>query len=238
MTPLETGGKEAAAPRGRVIGYPDSSPSATLGNVFHALLATEGFVLLLVMNALVGAAFWTIKNWLPTFFNVELKIDLTRAGIYGAVAFNAAAFAGMLIAGTLSDRWSRSNPRARMLVPAMGFCIAAPCFFSVGLFDTLPVIIGAVVVVGMSQGFLDTNLMPALCTLAESRHRATGYGLLNFVGTTVGGVMTYIGGWLKDSRVPFTTTFQTAAVMILLAGMLLLTIKPKLPSSVTWRVNA
>ena len=197
-----------------------------LGETFRALLGTRSFLILLAMNALVGAAFWTIKNWLPTFFNTELQVSLTRSGIYGTAFFNLAAFLGMLAAGLIADRWSRHNPRARALVPALGFCVAAPCFFTVGLVQAVPLLLAAIVMVGFGQGCLDSNLMPVLCTVADSRHRATGYGLLNFISTTTGGLMTYAGGALKDAHVPFTTTFQAAALLILLAGLLLFAVKP------------
>jgi MFS family permease len=201
-------------------------PTAAPGNPFAALLSTRGFVLLLVMNALNGAAYWPVRSWLPSFFNVELGVNLTWSGVYGAMAFNAAAFAGMLIGSTISDYWSAKTQRARALVPAIGFCIAAPCLFLVGAASLVPVILAGIVVVGMSQGFLDANLMPAVCTVSDSRHRATGYGLMNFVGTTAGGIMTYVGGWLKDANVPFGVTFQVAAGFILVAGLLLFLVRP------------
>ena len=68
--------------------------------------------------------------------------------------------------------------------------------------------------------------MPAVCTVTDFRHRATAYGLLNFVGTTAGGVMTYVGGMLKDQHVPFGATFQAASALILIAGLLLFAVKP------------
>lgn len=204
---------------------PPASPPRT--NPFLALLSTRGFVLLLFMNALNGAAYWPLRNWLPSFFNSELGVDLTFSGVYGAMAFNGAAFAGMLLGSTVSDRLSARTQRARALVPAVGFCLAAPALFLVGSAALVPVIIGGIFVVGMSQGFLDANLMPAVCTVSDPRHRATGYGLMNFVGTTAGGVMTYVGGVLKDNAVPFGATFQVAAGFILVAGLLLFAVKPK-----------
>ncbi|MCE9534005.1 MAG: MFS transporter [Planctomycetes bacterium] len=191
------------------------------------LLQSRGFVILLIMNATMGAAYWTIKSWLPTFFNTEMGVALGRSGIYGAMAFNSAAFVGMLIAGTISDHWAMRNPRARMIVPAVGFLAAAPCLFLAGFSSAVPVLIFAVVVVGMGQGGLDANLMPAVCIVANPRYRATGYGMLNFVGTTTGGLMTYIGGLLKDANVPFGRTFQFASGFILITGLLLLTIRPR-----------
>jgi MFS family permease len=196
-------------------------------NPFRTLLSVRGFVLLLIMNALNGAAYWPLRNWLPSFFNIELGIGLKWSGFYGTMTFNAAAFGGMLIGSTISDYWSVRTPRARALVPAIGFCIAAPCLFTIGATSLIPVILAGIVVAGMSQGFLDANLMPAVCTVSDVRHRATGYGLMNFVGTTAGGIMTFVGGWLKDEKVPFGVTFQIASGFILLAGLLLFFVKPK-----------
>jgi MFS family permease len=183
-------------------------------------------VLLLFMNALNGAAYWPVRNWLPSFFNAELGVGLTRSGLYGTGAFSAAAFVGMLLGSTVSDRLAPRNPRVRALVPAVGFCLAAPCLAVLGAGVPVAVLVGCVFAVGMSQGFLDANLMPAVCTVSDARHRATGYGLMNFVGTTAGGVMTYAGGRLKDADVPFAVTFQLAAGFILIAGLLLFAVKP------------
>jgi MFS family permease len=202
-------------------------PPAPVAGAFASLLTTQGFVLLLCMNALNGAAYWPLRSWLPTFFREELGVNQSWAGVYGTMTFNAAAFGGMLLGGTASDWWAATNPRARALVPAVGFCLAAPCLFTVGVVGLVPVILGCIIVAGMSQGFLDANLMPAACTVSHPRHRATAYGLLNLTGTTAGGVMTYVGGRLKDANVPFGVTFQAAAGFILVAGLLLFAVRPK-----------
>jgi predicted MFS family arabinose efflux permease len=203
------------------------APEPATAGAFRALLTTPGFVLLLCMNALNGAAYWPLRNWLPMFFHDEFKVPEKYAGLYGVSTFNAAAFAGMLVGGTASDWWARHTPRARALVPAIGFCLAAPCLFVLGRTDLIPVMVACVLVAGMSQGFLDANLMPAACTVCAPRHRATAYGLLNFVGTTAGGVMTYVGGVLKDQQVSFGTTFQAGAGCILVAGLLLFAVRPR-----------
>ena len=202
------------------------NPALPRVGAFASLLTTPSFLLLLGMNLLNGAAYWPLRNWLPEFFRSELGISPTRAGIYGPMVFNGAAFAGMLIASNISDWWSGWNPRARALVPAIGFCFAAPCLFTIGAVDYVPLILACVLVAGMSQGFLDANLMPAACTVTDFRHRATAYGLLNFVGTTAGGGMTYVGGLLKEQHVPFAATFQVASALILGAGLLLFAVKP------------
>jgi len=204
----------------------EALPSTPLADAFKSLLTTRGFLFLLAMNLLNGAAYWPVRNWLPEFFRSELGVNQAWSGIYGPMTFNGAAFIGMLIASNISDWWSGWNERARALVPAIGFMIAAPCLFAVGAVDYIPIILACVLVAGMSQGFLDANLMPAACTVTDFRHRATAYGLLNFVGTTAGGVMTYVGGMLKEQNVPFGTTFQVASLLIFVAGLCLFAVKP------------
>ncbi|MFT3730321.1 MAG: MFS transporter [Hyphomicrobium sp.] len=193
---------------------------------FLSLLSSRGFLLLLAMNMLDGAAYWPVRNWLAEFFRGELGVSSAWAGVYGPMAFNGAAFVGMLIASNLSDWWAVRTPRARALVPAIGFMMAAPCLVLMGAVDEIPIVLSCVFVAGMSQGFLDANLMPAACTVVDLRHRATAYGLLNFAGTTAGGAMTYIGGYLKEQQVPFGALFQLAGGMIFLAAVLLVFVRP------------
>ncbi|WP_045836706.1 MFS transporter [Hyphomicrobium sp. 99] len=208
----------------------DVNAPSTGASAFASLLSTPGFLLLLAMNVLDGAAYWPVRNWLAEFFRSELGVDPAWAGVYGPMTFNGAAFLGMLIASNVSDWWAGWNVRARALVPAIGFIIASPCLFLMGAVEYVPIILGCIVVAGMSQGFLDANLMPATCTVVDFRFRATAYGLLNFAGTTAGGVMTYVGGRLKEQHIPFSATFQAASGMILVAGLLLLLVKPGLRS--------
>ena len=84
----------------------------------RTLLGSRGFRRLLGVSACVGAGFWTVKNWMPTFFNMELGVDLTRAGLYGAAVFNAAAFVGIVDRGNTvgslgSAKPSRSHTHSR-----------------------------------------------------------------------------------------------------------------------------
>lgn len=204
----------------------DASPSFSGGATLWSLLSAQGFLLLLLMNLLNGAAYWPVRNWLTEFFRVELGVTPALAPVYGPMTFNGAAFVGMLIASSLSDWWSARQLRARSLVPAIGFLVAAPFLFVLGTESSILVILLCVLVTGMSQGFLDANLMPATCTVVDPRCRAMAYGLLNFVGTTAGGIMTYVGGRLKEQDIPFSATFQFASILILTAGILLLLVRP------------
>ena len=208
-------------------GIPASPPEPLrIGPTFAALFSSSRFLLLLGAWASLGAASWGIRNWLPLFFENERGVTATQAGIYGTSFINIASFFGMLAGGTISDWWSRRLPRARALVPGIALTLAAPCFLGLISAPWIGTVIAALMVMGVAQGTLDSNLMPTLCLVANPRHRATGYGLLNLLSTMTGGAMTYLVGFLKDHQVSLNTSFQFAAILILMAGVFLLQVKP------------
>jgi MFS family permease len=204
-----------------------SSPKPEILATFRELLGIKSFLFLLAAAACIGSAGWTIRSWMPLFFQSELNVSQTRAGIYGATILSIANFIGMLVGGVLSDRWAILNPRVRTIIPGIGYCFAAPCFLALGFFPTVYVVQMAVFVYGIAQGLQDSNLMPAVCNVIRSQHRATAYGLLNFVGTSFGGLMTLVGGWLSDQGVSFALFFQCGSLVILGVGLFLFAASPK-----------
>lgn len=193
----------------------------------RALLAQRPFLILLAANALVGVANWGVNGWLPTYMKDHFHLDLGAAGMTATCYIQVASFVGVLIGGVWADRWSRTQPRARALVPAIGFCVVSPClFFGIGV-ETLAVAVAALAIYGLGRGFLDANLMPALRTISDQRYSATGYGVLNLVSVLLGGAMIYVGGWLKDAQVDLAQIFQASAVGLLVVGLLLFTVKPQ-----------
>lgn len=204
---------------------PEQTEQPRLGAALAALLGSRSFICLMLAGACIGTAGWLIITWTPMFLERELNVSLTLAGIYAAI-FSAAKFGGVLLGSDLSDRLAMRNPRARALIPAVAYCVAAPAFFFIGVNPTVIVVLTAISLYGIAQGFMDSNQMPAVCTVVDNRYRATAYGLLNFTGTSIGGLIAFMGGWLKDAHVPFATIFQGASLFVLGAGLFLFAVKP------------
>jgi hypothetical protein len=133
----------------------------------------------------------------------------------------------VLAGGVWADRWSRTQPRARALVPAIGFCLVGPCLFFGINADALGLAIAGLVVYGLGRGFFDANQMPIVRSIVDQRYSATGYGVLNFVGVLMGGAMIYLGGWLKDAQIDLARIFQFSAAGLLVVGILLFLIKAR-----------
>jgi len=191
------------------------------------LFSQGSFLMLLGYSGLLSVAFWLVNGWLPAFLQERFHLGPGAAGMSATFYVQAASFAGILAGGFLADRLSSANPRGRMLVPAAGFVAAAPFLFLSASTGTLWIAIAGLAVFGLSRGFSDANLMPVLCQVADSRYRATGYGILNFAGCVAGGAMIYAGGALKDCHVDLSLTFKFAAFCLFLAGLLMFMVKPR-----------
>jgi MFS family permease len=201
--------------------------STTVGAALRALFGVGAFWVLLVLTALVGVANWGINGWLPTYLKEHFRLGLGEAGMSATGYIQVASFVGVLLGGAWADRWSGTNRRGRVLVPAIGFLAAGPCLFVSGSTAVLAAAIAGLIVYGLGRGFCDANLMPVLRQATGERYSATGYGLLNFVSCAMGGAMIYVGGWLKDAKVDLGRVVQVAAVALLLAGACFLLVRPR-----------
>lgn len=207
----------------------DASSSATtpinVGDVLTALFSAPGFYVLLALNALVGSANWSISGWLPTYLKEHFKLGLGEAGMSATGYLQMASFAGVLIGGFWADRWIRVNPRGRVLVPAIGYCVAGPCLFLSAATGTLPLAIAGLIVFGLGKGSFDANHMPILRQMVDERYSATGYGFLNVVSCAAGGAMIYVGGKMKDAELDLSLTFKLSAAGLFVAGLMLFALK-------------
>ena len=89
------------------------------------------------------------------------------------------------------------------------------------------VAVAFLVIFGLGWGFFDTNNMPILCQITRPHLRATGYGLMNLVSISCGGVADWWFGILRDLRIPLTAIFGIFASVALVSILLVLLVKPR-----------
>lgn len=195
-----------------------------------SLFSRGAFLLALVFWGLNGLVGWALVGWLPTYLGEHFELSQGAAGLSATGYLQGASLLGVLIGGAWADRWSRSNQRGRMFVPAIGFCLAAPAIFLASVTSLLPVAIAGLILYGLGRAFADSNMMPILCLVADPRYRATGYGILNLCSCVIGGLTLYAGGALRDAELNVRLLFQAAAASLMLCAGLLALIKP-VPSS-------
>ncbi len=208
---------------------PAAAARVRFGEAMTSLFRQRAFILALCFWGLLGVGGWAVTGWMPTYLNEHFNLSQGTAGLSATGYVNFSLMVGVLIGGAWADRWSRSNPRARILVPVIGLSVAAPAILLASCTPVLTVALAALVCYGLARAFADANMMPTLCTIADPRYRATGYGVLNFFGCAVGGVTVYAGGLLRDAHVDISRVFQFAALTIAGCAVLLWFIRPTAP---------
>lgn len=196
-------------------------------NIVRELFTSTSFWLLLGINALVGIADWTIYGWLPVYLHERFLLDPGPAGITATGVLQATSFAGILLGGLWSDRWSRTSSRARMLVPGYGYLLSAPGLLLLALSPALLPALAGLVLYGIARGFFDANRMPIIRQLVDERYSATAYGVVNFISCITGGLMTYAGGWMRDAHLSLSLAFLVCAIAVLITAGLCYMLKPQ-----------
>lgn len=199
------------------------SPWAAL----KSLLSLAPFLLLVLYFTLPALPGWMMKNWLPAILADTFHLGQGKAGINATLWITLASLVGVLAGGALADRWMRTNPRGRIFTSAVGMAMMIPALFGVGYAPTLGVAIAFLVLFGLGWGFFDCNNMPILCQIARPELRATGYGLMNLVSITAGGVFTAKIGALRDAGVAQVYLFSFCALAAAVSAGLVLCIRPR-----------
>ena len=170
---------------------------------------------------------WGVKNWLPTLFAENLKIDMSQAGPISTITIAVSSFIGVIFGGVLSDRWVQKNIRGRVYTSAIGIALTIPALLFIGFGSSLVAIIGAAFCFGFGFGMFDANNMPILCQFVSSKYRATAYGLMNMVGVFAGAFITDFLGKSTDAG-NLGKSFAMLAGIVLLALIIQLSfLRPK-----------
>lgn len=209
----------------RVVEVKAEAP-VSFGAAIKDLFKRKNFILLLLFWSFLGIVGWLIFGWLPVFYKEGFNLSQSVAGLYATGYLHPVSLVGVLLGGFLADRWSKVNPRARILLPAIGLCIAAPFVFVGSVTNILPLAVVCFMVYGLCRAWSDSNLMPVLCMVADPRYRATGYGVLNLFSCIIGGIGLYAGGALRDANMNFNRLFQVAAVVMVACALFMFSVKP------------
>lgn len=204
----------------------DHESGITVTGSLKNLFATGSYRILLLYNAVIGMTFWVIYSWLPSYLREHFNLGLGKAGISATLFIQVASLVGVIIGGTLADRWATRNVRGRLFLPVIGFTLGCPFLFLMASTHVLAIAVISLIVFGLARGFHDSNLMPVMCQVVDRKYRATGYGFLNFTSTIAGGLMVYAGGALKDANTDLSLIFQISAVALLFSSWMLLAVKP------------
>jgi MFS family permease len=213
--------KDAAKAETRI-----ESPRPSPFTAGKELLSNASFLLLVLYFTLPAMAGWVVRDWMPAILQKRFEIGQGQAGVAATLYWQVAAIVGAILGGWLADRWMRHNRRGRIYASAIGMTLFIPAMFGFGQAGSLGVAVAFLALFGLGWGFFDCNNMPILSQIVRPHLRATGYGIMNFVSISCGGLADWRIGALRDKNVPDSVIFGTFAGIAVVSVILVLLIRP------------
>lgn len=210
-----------------------STTSPVERSVFSELFTNFSFLLLVAYFTLPALSAWIVRDWMPSILKESFDISQGFAGVSATLYWQLAAIFAALFGGWLADRWARRSPRGRIYVSAIGVGLIIPALIGVGIATSeksMPAAIAALVLFGIGWGFFDCNNMPILCQIVRPNHRATGYGIMNMISISCGGLADWGFGKMLDMKLPMTTIFGAFAACCVVSIAIVLSIRPRFAS--------
>lgn len=208
----------------------DNAPKASPGGAVKELLANRSFILMVLYFTLPALAGWVVRDWGPSILKSEFSISQGKAGVSATLYWQVAAIIGALLGGWLADRWMRKSQRGRIHTSAIGMGLVVPAMLGFGYAPhtgMLWLAIAFLILFGIGYGMFDSNNMPILCQIARPELRATGYGIMNMISISCGGIADWGFGALRDMHVSIFTIFGIFSAAAVASVVIVLMIQPK-----------
>jgi predicted MFS family arabinose efflux permease len=212
----------AAEPRRRGVIAPVAPPQTSLGEVLRTMAASTSLRwvgLLLCMVPVTGFAFIL---WGASFFQRVHGMDKAETGFWLGGAMAAGLVIGNLVAGWVSDRYGKANPRFNGWFAGLGLLISFP--FGVGFaLSANPYVALACFVVVKFTMTLHLGPIIALCfAQVPVQMRAMMSATINmFIGLAGVGLGGTIAGYLSKAFTPGYGDLSLQPSLAILSGCLL-----------------
>lgn len=118
------------------------------------LFSNIAFWVILLYFAAPSLPGWATKNWLPTLFAENLDIPMSQAGPMSTITIALSSFIGVILGGTLSDKWVQKNIRGRVYTGAIGLGLTIPSLLLLGFGHSFVAVVGAGLLFGIGYGIL------------------------------------------------------------------------------------
>lgn len=194
-----------------------------------SLLGNPSYRLMLLYFTLPALAGWIVRDWMPSILTEFFGISQGKGGMTATLSSQLAAIVGAIGGGWIADKWVQKTQRGRIYLSAIGVGLIVPALLGMGIApgtQMLPLAIFFLVLFGIGWGFFDGNNMPILCQITKPEHRAFGYGFLNLVSISCGGIADWAFGAMRDAGFSMFAIFFMFSLFALISIPVVLSIRP------------
>ncbi|MBP5558765.1 MAG: MFS transporter [Bacteroidales bacterium] len=158
-------------------------------------------------------------TWVPTFLQENFGQTGAQAGLNSMLWTYAAAFAGVLLAGTLSDRWAAKSPRKRMIIQGAGLIFGAAFLPFMGTAANIWLLYLCFAGWGFFRAFFDANIYAALYDVTPQHLHASCSSAMIMTGFAVGATAPYVLALIKEATGSLNATFPILGAIWLICGL-------------------
>ena len=158
-------------------------------------------------------------TWVPTFLQENFGQTGAQAGLHSMLWTYVAAFIGVLLAGTLSDKWAEKDPKKRMIIQGVGLMLGAAFLPFMGTAKSVWVLYLCFAGWGFFRAFFDANIYAALYDVTPEHLHASCSSAMIMTGFAVGATAPYILALIKEATGSLNATFPILGAIWLLCGL-------------------
>ena len=161
-------------------------------------------------------------TWVPAYLQEEFGQTQAEAGFNSMFWTYVAAFVGVLLAGTLSDKFAVKDNKYRMWLQGIGLILGAVFLFYMGGDKSLVIVYSCFAGWGFFRAFFDANTYAVLYDVTPPRLHASCASVMGMTGFAVGSFAPVILGAIKQNLGTLSSTFPILAAVWLVCGLMMI----------------
>lgn len=163
-------------------------------------------------------------TWVPTYLQEEFAQSQSAAGLNSMIWTYAAAFVGVVLAGSISDSIAKKSPKARMILQGIGLLGGSVFLFLMGGHPSLILLYSAFAGWGFFRAFFDANTYAVLYDVTPSSLHASCSSAMITTGFAVGAFAPVVLGAMKDKMGSLGSTFPLLGWVWVACGILMIAV--------------